>query len=88
MSHLIRVTTREIDGGLDAPRKIAVTLSTNMHNVIDPPEHLSGIDAHEYAIARTIDRPTWDRIESFYKVGETHAGYKFTIFLKPEGNPQ
>lgn len=83
MSHLIRVTTQEIDGGVDEPRRISVSLSNGTHNVVDYPEHGSGIDAHEFAIARTITQDLFDRIESFYKVGETTNGFKFTIFLRP-----
>lgn len=79
---LLRVETREIDGGLNEPRKIAVKISNGMHNTVDYPAHGSGIDAHEYAIARTITQELFDRIETFYKVGETESGYKFTIFLK------
>jgi hypothetical protein len=79
---LLRVETREISGGMDEPRRIAVTLSDGTRNVVDHPVSASGIAAHEYAIAKTITRETFNRIESFYKVGETESGYKFTIFLK------
>lgn len=80
----LRVETHEISGGLEEPRKIAVKISNGRHGTFDYPEYLSGIGAHEHCIAKLIDRETFDRIESFYKVGETTSGYRFTIFLKNE----
>lgn len=84
---LLRVESHEISGGLDEPRKVRIVFSDGCSGTYDYPEHLSGIDAHEHCIAQLMDRATWNRIESFYQVGNTATGYKWTIFLgsQPEG---
>jgi hypothetical protein len=83
---LIRVTTRKIDATDTEPDRIAVTFSTGENGTFPYPytEDLDGIDAHERCIAKLIDREMFNKIESFYKTGETERGYKFTIFLKED----
>lgn len=78
---LLRVETREIDGGVSGPRQITVTFNDGWSGTYDYPAYGSGIDAHEECIAKLMDSATFARIESFYKVGETERGFKFTIFL-------
>ena len=81
---LLRVESHEISGGLDEPRKVRIVLSDGRSGTYDYPEYLSGLDAHEHCITRLMDRATWERIDSFYKVGETSTGHRWTIFLRAE----
>lgn len=86
---LLRVESHEISGGVDAPRHIRIVLKTGAGQLMREgtypyPDHLSGIDAHESCITQLIDRETYNRIESFYSVGETATGYKWTVFLRNE----
>lgn len=82
---LLRIESHEISGGLDEPRRVRIVFSDGRTGTYDYPENLSGIDAHEHCIAKLMDRATFLRIESFYKVGETATGHKWTIILGPEG---
>jgi hypothetical protein len=79
---LLRVETYEIEGGVSEPRKIRVKFNDGREGTYDYPEGQSHDAAHDYAISRLMDRATFDRVESFYKVGDTATGHKYTIFLK------
>jgi hypothetical protein len=89
VSHLIRVETYEIPGGMDDHRRVRVVLRTGAGQLIkegtyDYPNHGTEIDRHEACLAKLIDQDLFNRIESHYHVGTTPTGHKFTIFLKPE----
>jgi hypothetical protein len=79
---LLRVETRKIPATDTEGVEIAVKFSDGKAGSIPWPPAFDGIDAHTYAVGKLIDRETFDRIESFYKVGETERGYKFTILLR------
>lgn len=81
---LLRVESHEISGGLDEPRRVRIVFSDGREGTYDYPAYGSGIDAHEACIAQLMDPDTFNRIESFYKVGETATGYRWTIFLKAQ----
>lgn len=87
---LMRVETRTLAPDEQGYPRVAVKITqkdeADVHNTVRPPMSYASvsIEAHEAAIARTISRETFNRISSFYKVGETESGFKFTIFLDPE----
>ncbi len=80
----IKIRTSTIGATDTEPQRIRVTLSTGETGVYPYPHQLEldGVDAHEHCAAQLIGKATFDRIESFYKTGETATGYHFTIFLK------
>lgn len=81
---LLRVETYEISGGVTEPRRIRVLFGDGREGTYDHPPRSSGINAHEECIAKLITREEFNRVESFYKVGETVTGFRFTIFLTEE----
>jgi hypothetical protein len=84
VSNLLRVESYEIPGGVTDPLRVRITLSDGRTGTYDYPDYIPGrIDAHEHCIARLFP-DLFDRTESFYKVGESGSGYKWTIFLRPE----
>lgn len=81
---MIRVTTRKLDATDNHDDRIKVSFSTGEEGTFPYPyrEGLDGVEAHEHCIAKLMSRETFDKIESFYKVGDAPRGYQFTIFLK------
>lgn len=87
---LMRVETRTLAPDEQGYPQVAVKITeknkADVHNTVRPPLAYASnsIEAHEAAIARTISTETFDRITSFFKVGETESGFEFTIFLDRE----
>lgn len=81
---LLRVETYEISGGVTEPRRIRVRINDGREGTYDHPAFSSGTDAHEECIAKLITREEFNRIDSFYQVGKTATGFRFTIFLGSE----
>lgn len=81
---MIKIKTRKLDATDTEPDRIAVTFDSGEKGTFPYPytAGLDGVKAHEHCIGKMLSRETFNRIDSFYKTGETERGYTFTIFLK------
>lgn len=81
---IIKVQTRALSATDTEGERIAVTFSTGETGTFPYPykEGLDGVDAHEECIKKLVTPELFDKIESFYKTGETERGYHFAIMTK------